>query len=87
METKLAYGLYTAAFELLRQPAPSENLLRETCAAASVDAALTRAVEQAALDVALRLPRRSERHFIGVVATSRLRAASDHEPKAATRRD
>lgn len=66
METALAYELYTAAFELLRQPSPCENRLREACACASVHAALKSAVEQAAFDVVHRLPKRSQRHFVAV---------------------
>jgi hypothetical protein len=66
VHTALAYELYTAAFELLRQPSPCENRLREACACASIHGSLQSAVEQAAFDVVHRLPKRSRRHFLAV---------------------
>jgi len=75
VNTAIAYELYAATFDLLRQPSPCENRLREACACASLDASLQCAVEQAAHDVALRLPRRSARHFIGVTGADRRRLA------------
>jgi hypothetical protein len=66
VHTALPYELYTAVFELLCQPSPCENRLREACACASVHESLQSAVEQAAFDVVHRLPRRSQRHFLAV---------------------
>jgi hypothetical protein len=66
VDTTPAYELYTAAFELLRQPWPCERRLRDACARASANAALTSAFELAAFDVVHRLPRRSMRHFAAV---------------------